>query len=137
MQLATARDDGAGLLTARVDGAALSSSGPNFGAGYSAGFLLVLAKDSDGRRAIGIAIDVTGPGTYVIGGPENLDLGYVHDFDQWVGVSGSLTLTTLSSTEVRGTFAFVAEPEPGGSATGTRTITDGVFRVPLGGASGG
>ena len=49
---------------------------------------------------------------------------------QWsdgFGGSGSITLTTLTSTGAAGTFSFNLTPSPG--TTGTRVVTDGVFNV--------
>ena len=45
------------------------------------------------------------------------------------GGSGSVTITSLSSTAARGNFAFTAPPSAGSGATGNRVITEGVFNV--------
>jgi hypothetical protein len=47
-----------------------------------------------------------------------------------LGGSGSLTIATLTSSSVSGTFFFTAVPAPGASgagATGTKTVTNGTF----------
>jgi hypothetical protein len=42
---------------------------------------------------------------------------------------GSLTITSLTSDRVVGTFQFVAEPDPGTAATGQVSVTNGAFDV--------
>lgn len=46
------------------------------------------------------------------------------------GAAGTVTLTTLTDTRIAGTFAFVTTPAFG-SASGTRTITEGSFDYPV------
>ena len=51
-----------------------------------------------------------------------------------LGGSGSLTIATLTSSSVSGTFNFVAVPAPppsGLGATGTKTVTNGSFTATL------
>lgn len=43
--------------------------------------------------------------------------------------SGSITIATLTSNSASGTFAFTLDAQRGTAATGTRTITDGVFNL--------
>ncbi len=45
------------------------------------------------------------------------------------GGTGSITITTLTASRVVGTFAFNAVPVPGGGATSTLQVTNGVFDV--------
>jgi hypothetical protein len=45
------------------------------------------------------------------------------------GGSGSITLTTLTSTTAAGTFSANLTPTSGSTATGTRVITEGAFSV--------
>ncbi len=45
--------------------------------------------------------------------------------------SGSITISSLTSTSVTGTFTVTLPPSVGGPATGNRVITSGVFNVPL------
>jgi hypothetical protein len=46
-----------------------------------------------------------------------------------VGSSGTVTLTSFSSTGASGTFSFVAVALAGTGSTGTKTITNGSFSV--------
>jgi len=43
------------------------------------------------------------------------------------GATGSVTITTFTSTHVVGTFTFDAVPGPASSATGTLHVTNGAF----------
>lgn len=45
--------------------------------------------------------------------------------------SGTITISSLTSTNVSGTFIVTLPPSAGGPATGNRVITSGVFNVPL------
>jgi len=47
------------------------------------------------------------------------------------GSAGTITITSLTSTRMAGTFQFTAPPALGSSATGNRVVTNGVFDVPL------
>jgi len=47
-----------------------------------------------------------------------------------VGGSGTFNITTLTEDRVIGTFEFVATPNQVTGATGTVTVTSGVFNVP-------
>ena len=46
----------------------------------------------------------------------------------WISNSGTLTITSLSSTNVKGTFSFTGSGFLGG-ATGTKAITNGSFNI--------
>lgn len=82
-------------------------------------------------------IGIPGPGTYplgtsggVSGGVISLNEGSAVWTTPLSGAAGTVTITTLTSTRAAGTFQFVAEPAVGG-ATGTRTVTNGQFDIPL------
>ena len=47
------------------------------------------------------------------------------------GSSGSVVITSLTSTRIKGTFSGVLGPAPGFSSPGTATITSGVFDIGL------
>lgn len=47
------------------------------------------------------------------------------------GGSGTLVVTTLSATQMTGSFEFVAEPILGSTFTGNKTITNGSFDITL------
>lgn len=85
---------------------------------------------------IGLTVNTSHPDAVV---PGTVDLtdgftgAHVNEGDEtWFptgeGGSGTLTITELSTGGAKGTFSFVAGPL-GGSATGTRTITNGSFDV--------
>jgi len=88
-------------------------------------------------QATSIAITIipaTGPGTVTFG--PGVHAGATLGITQaasWSASSsqgsGTVTLTTLDDERVAGTFQFVAEPNDTGTATGTRTVTDGQFNI--------
>ena len=47
------------------------------------------------------------------------------------GAAGTVTITTLTTSQIVGTFSFTAGPL-GGGATGTKVVTSGVFNLLLG-----
>jgi hypothetical protein len=47
--------------------------------------------------------------------------------------SGTLVITEISASRIKGTFAFAALPVALGGATGLRNVTEGVFDLPLAG----
>jgi len=53
---------------------------------------------------------------------------YFESNSVWISNSGTLTITSLSSTNVKGTFSFNASGLLGG-ATGTKAITSGSFNL--------
>lgn len=137
-------------MTAKIDGAAFAAD-PLFtgqgvasiapGAFYIGGYQL----SGTSTRSITISLaNVAGPGTYPLGvGP--LVFGgtgiVVLDAQGWgtplSGAAGSITITTLSTTRMAGTFFFTADASTGG-ATGVKSVTDGAFDMPIvsGGSNG-
>jgi hypothetical protein len=133
---------GAGSFTAKIDGqswAATSSvlfAGSHVAPGaYTFGGTYMTGTVS---RAISITLlNVPGPGTYPLGTGAGVAGGigiYADQTGGWAtplnGRSGTITLTTLSDTRATGTVSFVAQANAGG-ATGSRTVTDGSFDIPL------
>jgi hypothetical protein len=84
-------------------------------------------------QVIGIATQASGPGTFPIslsnGANGRLTIGgtQVWEANAVLGGSGMITLTILTATGTSGTFSFnlIAVPP----ATGTKTITNGVFNI--------
>jgi Family of unknown function (DUF6252) len=79
--------------------------------------------------------DLPGPGTYAIGtsfGVIGADASYVNAGGAWStplsGASGTLTITTLTTTHIVGTFSFTADSSTG-SAHGSVHVTNGKFDV--------
>ncbi len=77
--------------------------------------------------------NLRGPGTYAIGVGPTVDGGsavVTEDGKGWgtdlSGDAGTVTITQLTATRIKGTFHFVAQPVTGG-ATGIREVTDGDF----------
>ena len=84
-------------------------------------------------QVIGIATQASGPGTFPIslanGANGQLTIGgtQLWEANAVLGGSGTITLTILTATGTSGTFSFnlIAVPP----ATGTKTITNGVFNI--------
>jgi len=77
--------------------------------------------------------NIPGPGTYPLGVGPQVAGGFAQVSNAtggWVtpqsGAAGSITLTTLTSSRMAGTFNFTAVALTG-TATGTRTVTNGNF----------
>ncbi len=86
---------------------------------------------------------IAGPGTYPLGVNQGTTAGGIglvfapqgSSFGDWStglsGAAGTVTVTSLTSTRIVGTFQFTAPPQAFTSTTGTRVVTDGVFDMPL------
>jgi hypothetical protein len=86
---------------------------------------------------------IAGPGTYPLGVNQGTTAGGTglifapqgSTFGDWstgfTGAAGTLTVTSLTSSRIGGTFQFTAPPQAFTSTTGTRVVTDGVFDMPL------
>jgi hypothetical protein len=48
-----------------------------------------------------------------------------------LGDVGTLTITSLTTTRIKGTFTASLRPQPGTAATGTLTISSGTFDIGL------
>jgi len=123
-------------LTAAIDGAPWVS---NLGAELSGvpiavpGVYSISGIQSNGYIMVIGLFNISGPGTYPLGvGPlvaggfgqvSNATGGWVTPQS---GEAGSITITTLTASHMAGTFNFVAAALTG-TATGTRTITNGTF----------
>ena len=83
--------------------------------------------------------DLAGPGTYPLG-VDNVTVaggfGGVTNINgqTWLtpfsGAAGTITITSLTTKRVAGTFSFTAS-SPSGGATGSRVVTTGVFDLPF------
>jgi hypothetical protein len=121
-----------GSFTAVVDGTAFNAS-------------IIIPAMSSGASAIGASSSSLtiafawldqGVGTYTIGQSigMNANLTLVATGSpQWIAAatmgSGTLNITTRTTNRVAGTFNFSMVPSPGGTATGTRNVTNGAFDV--------
>jgi hypothetical protein len=100
------------------------------------GLYSIAGAHVEGSQATDITLllyNVRGPGTYPIGvGPTVIGASaVVADAGKGWGTdlsgnAGSITITELSATRIKGTFNFTAQAVTGG-ATGTSTVTNGDF----------
>jgi hypothetical protein len=124
---------GKGSISARVDGSAWTSTVT--AAQYSNGSLIISGADtSSPTRAFGLGVTAGAPGTYQATLPSpaasaSWTVGSATWQASLVGGSGSVTITSLTSTGASGTFSFSLVPIPGTSASGNKTVTDGTFNV--------
>jgi hypothetical protein len=82
-------------------------------------------------------MNIPDPGTYPLGTGAGVSGGtaiYAEGTGGWgtplSGEAGAVTITTLSATRIAGTFSFNAAASAG-SATGTRTVTNGAFDLAI------
>lgn len=122
----------AGGLSATVNGAAWCSPAP--AATVKGTIVSVAGLDAGLTGAISFAFVGTAAGTYSLAvGNFNAGIAtYTKNGQGWgtgfAGGTGSVTVTTLTSNHVVGTFTFDAAPVSGG-ATGTVHVTNGVFNI--------
>lgn len=132
-------------FTAKINGADWNPEFPVTAINGSAGFYSISALRSSGSNNFTMVFtlyNITGPGTYplgvgvfVFGGtalisqpPSN---GWTTPLS---GAAGQIVITTLSATQMVGTFQFTADPMA--PTTGTKTVTQGVFDIPVSGTGG-
>jgi hypothetical protein len=103
------------------------------------GGVVITGTESGSQVTLSLTLwNITGPGSYALGvGPTVYGgIGQMSDANgAWEtpldGVSGTVTITTLSGGRIRGTFEYIVAPGVGNSAIGTRTITNGAFDLPF------
>lgn len=121
-----------GSITLKVNGTSWNASLAVVGINQS-GVINVTGSDSNGKQASIILYNVTETGTYQLGGLGNVNqlrwtegLGQNDSYICTQGAgSGTVTLTELSSSKVKGTFSFTGI----NTAQVTKSITDGVFEA--------
>ena len=139
---------GRGSMCAQIDGVAwvAASPPPNtqpLGCFYNSALLYCQGYDSNvsgQARQIAFALPFPTVGTQVFGGDGNVGnlpqagLAIVTPSQRMLwgseqpGGSGTVTITSLTTASVAGTFSFVL-PSRCCGATGTRTITSGTFDI--------
>jgi hypothetical protein len=82
---------------------------------------------------------VTGPGTYTLGnsGSVTRQMGVTNVANpfsnMWTsvggGASGSVIITSMTATRIKGTFSATLVPSPGSATTGNLTVANGVFDI--------
>lgn len=147
-------NNGIGSISATINGTSWSAIAAGTGSLEGTGFFAISGYQSDlaKNEAKSITLSVTGvtqPGTYQLAYTlSNLPSGHA----TYVEVQGTtskswstsfsgglltkeprltLTLTTFSAERIAGTFSFEASPTPGMGGSGTVTVTNGEFDVPL------
>ena len=138
---------GGGEVTATVDGQAFSSTQATAAANTqnSVVFYTITATQvvsgAAVRSLVLILYNVSGPGTYSLG-VNSTGFGGIGTVSEgannWMtplnGTSGTLTITSLGSGRIAGTFSFTAVATPG--AGSTRSVTGGNFDLSLTGTPG-
>jgi hypothetical protein len=138
---------------AKIDGRSWEAIPISIAAGPIAGSpggMLVLGSQSAGGTNTGLNItlnDVTGPGTYALGvgpgvyggiasvGESATGTGNANVWETPLdGVSGTFTITTLTSAHLTATFEYVTAPGRNNALGGTRTVTEGEIDLPFRGA---
>ncbi len=128
---------GTGTVSAKVDGAAVSATGANnVVVGRSGSSFSIVANLNSTTRVSLIMDGATTAGTYSLASG-GLGAGqYASGTATWlstlVGGLGTVTFTTLNTTQAVGTFSFTGVAVVGTTATGTKTITEGSFNVSFG-----
>jgi len=141
-----------GTFTATIDGAPWVSSTNQTAGGSSAanavpGLVTLTGTkivSSTNYTTISLLLGyLSGPGTYPLGVNQATTAGGAgivstasgSSFSTWstnlTGSAGTVTITSLTSTRIGGTFQFTAPPQSFTTTTGTRVVTNGVFDLPL------
>lgn len=133
-------DNAGSKVSATIGGAAWNAAG--VAGQLSLANKLLTVASSNSTRGLGISLSgVTGPGTYALGtsgGAARLITitGVASpSTSTWsslgAGSSGSVTITSVTATRVKGTFSAVLGPAPGFQTTGTLAVANGVFDLGL------
>lgn len=120
-----------GAISLKVDGASWNASLAVQGINTS-GVINVTGSDSDAKQASLVLYGVTEPGTYTFGVGTSHQLRWTEGLGQTdtylanglVG-SGTIIVTELSSTKIKGSFSFTGM----NTAQVTKSITDGSFEA--------
>jgi hypothetical protein len=124
---------GKGSISARIDGVQWSSIVT--AAQYTnTGLIISGADNSNPPHALGLGVAAVAPGTYQITLPNpTANASWTVGPSTWqaslIGGSGTVTITSLTSTGAAGTFSFTMVAVPNTAASGSKAITDGVFNV--------
>ena len=127
-------------FTAKIDGQSWTSVALSTQAviNNNATFTLVGASAGSNPTAMSLTLYyMAAPGTYplgvggtVPGGIATLNLGATAWSTPLSGAAGTVTITSVSTTHITGTFSFTATPFLAGS-TGNRVVTEGRFDLPV------
>jgi hypothetical protein len=108
---------------------------------FQNGSLSIGAVDQGDSRVLVITLsNVEGPGTYALGWGQSGIAQYAEtdglaSEKGWVssiqGATGTVSVTELSATRVKGAFSFTLQPLVATSATGSKAVTNGSFNLRL------
>jgi len=122
--------NGSAPMSASVDGAAWSASSTS--ATFNNG-ILAMAGVNPQSGTIALGVIASAPGTSAIGLALPGNASFTNGGTSWEaaisGGSGSITITSLTTTEAKGTFQITAAPVTGTGATGSKVVTQGTFDV--------
>ncbi|HEY9384930.1 MAG TPA: hypothetical protein VIP80_15580 [Gemmatimonadales bacterium] len=142
--------NGIGTFSAVIDGVAWTSDALTLQVATSQsvpGYQLISGTKVSGQNYVNIMLTlgyIGGTGTYPLGVNQGTNAGGSGAVTSqtggvlglwntgFSGAAGTVTITSLTSTRMAGTFQFTAPPQLGSTATGNRVVTNGVFDVPLG-----
>ncbi len=104
----------------------------------TAGFDILTVSGSTTERLVTLTLaGVQAPGTYVLSASESRTLGVSGTTDPlhttWTsngsGGDGSVTVTSITATRIKGTFNATLAPAPGTSTVGSLSVVNGVFDI--------
>ncbi len=129
---------GSAGISASMNGTAWSASSASAQHNAAANLLVIFALPA-GSQQYGMSINISGfqgTGTHTFGpGNQALAVVTVGAEQGWNTVqaqgSGSVTVTSFSSSRVTGTFSFTAHPSLTSSQTGPMVVTNGQFDLPV------
>ena len=123
---------GAGRVTATADGSPFTAS-VAVNASRVGNTLAVTAVGANARQISIQLTGVTGTGTVAIGDGSTSYAQLSQASQQWIsnlaGGTGTVNVTTLTSTHAAGTFTFTGAALTTTGASGTKTVTAGSFDI--------
>jgi hypothetical protein len=133
-------NQGGGQFSATIDGVAWSSPALYQSGTATASGSYTFSGTTGSSNPVGMAFSlywIGAPGTYplgvggtVPGGIANITSGAVGWSTPLSGAAGTVTITAVSATRIAGQFSYIATPLFG-SPTNNRTVTNGVFDLPV------
>ena len=143
---------GSGSFTATIDGvnfvadaSTITVSATSFAVPGSVTISGTQINSTTNTTTLQLALGyIPGTGTYTLGVNQSTNTGGTatvqtttsSSFGSWVtgftGSSGTVTITTINSSQIAGTFQFTAQRSPGQSGAAT-SVTNGKFTVPANG----
>lgn len=123
---------GAGRVTATVGGTDFKST-LSVTASRPSNVLTIVGVGANGRQISIVVNGATATGAVAVGAGSTSYVQYSETSQQWLsnlaGGTGTVTLTTLSSTHATGTFSVTGAALTSSGASGTKAVTSGSFDV--------